>query len=696
MSQTITKNKKAKIKEQSLPPRVEYFFISQLSIYIMSILFFIFCPLVFAFAEPIIPKATKWRRTHDENKGALVIDEQTIEESTATSLTELFETEGIYVTESAKGNESRITIAGLTAQNIHVYIDGVLQNTAAYGRFDWSSVDLSQVERITIYRAGYCPLPYTGSFSGAVIDIKTRGASFPVDIVDVSSSSYNGSGFDTERISASRTGVIQISSSGSMDKQRKRMPPPTNTGEYRLQPASEPASASEVSYKASAALTHAKNDYCGMNDADSSLANAGVFAALRTGRSIITADYRLSHNDVNVPPQSGQAGEEEITSHAVTLGGTAALGGWMLDSKAHYRHELTEYEEASKGQVSFFGQDQTQSDTHRLDTIAFNAALATPQWGVFSANISTKQCADILRSTAASSHSRYSGFEKVLITITLLPALLDTTSMPQSGNQHFDGSNSPVLAFDASATLDHYADTATLNPSCAMHFGCGVFGAVAAYSRLYQAPTMYQLYWSGGTISGNRALNPESGNAWTFSFISDFAPCPISTAVSYMDTCDKIRYMDSTFKNISRARIWSIEAHASPQMRIKNNLFRLRLSYVYTSAKIAGGAQDGNQIMDVPLHTFAASGTWRMGWLLTGINAEYASKRYISNWNAQYNSEYFLLGAYASMNIPLSAEKSICPYIKAENITDRRVWSDYTQTIYRPTRSFTCGVKVKG
>lgn len=593
------------------------------------------------YSEPVIPKSVE-HSNHSEDAAAVVIDAERIERSGAKSITELLSMEGFYVTEEQAGSEARVTIAGLTAQNIHVYIDGVLQNNASYGRFDFSSLDLSRVESITIYQAGFCPLPYAGSFSGAVIAIQTRGAAMPRTQADVCALSYSGSALDTQKISVLHEGIVQ----GTGGKKQ----------------------GAEVSYKAAAALSRAKNDYRGMDNADAMLSNAQAGAAVQLQKVRITADYSLYHNDINVPPQTGQAGEEESTAHAVVLGADGNAGGCAIRGAAHYRHEKAEYEAA----------EDEEEDVHKLDTISFNASLTTPLLGAFKASLSTRQGADILRSTASGNHTRWSGFEKGVVTITPFTAL-----------------PCPAIAFDAGVTLDHYGENAAINPFCAIRFDALPLSVSLCYARLYQEPTMEQLYWKGGSISGNRCLDAERGNAWTLFAKCSFAPCPLSFSLTYMDMKDKIRYMEGTFKNVSRAHIWTLETRAAPTMRVKGNLFAMNVAYTLTSAKIAGGAQDGNQIMDVPLHTFTALLTYKARYTLTGINLEYASKRYVSNWNGEANSSYFMLGAFAALDIPLGMGKSISPYIKAQNITDRHVWSDYTRTIHRPPRAIVCGAKLE-
>ena len=53
------------------------------------------------------------------------------------------------------GLESKPSIRGFTDETVRVVIDGICVNNAQYGTFDFSSINLSAVERIEIVRGGF-------------------------------------------------------------------------------------------------------------------------------------------------------------------------------------------------------------------------------------------------------------------------------------------------------------------------------------------------------------------------------------------------------------------------------------------------------------------------------------------------------------------------------------------------------------
>jgi len=68
-----------------------------------------------------------------------------------------------------------VSIRGSTAEQVNVYVDGVLLNSALGGGVDLSSLSLAQIESIEVYR-GVVPAWLEGSGIGGAVSIRTRGA----------------------------------------------------------------------------------------------------------------------------------------------------------------------------------------------------------------------------------------------------------------------------------------------------------------------------------------------------------------------------------------------------------------------------------------------------------------------------------------------------------------------------------------
>lgn len=81
---------------------------------------------------------------------------------------------GVHVREvQGKGQYTTVTVRGSTAAQVGVFVDGVLTNLGGDAAVDISSIPVSNVERIEVYR-GYIPARFAGTFIGGVINIVTK------------------------------------------------------------------------------------------------------------------------------------------------------------------------------------------------------------------------------------------------------------------------------------------------------------------------------------------------------------------------------------------------------------------------------------------------------------------------------------------------------------------------------------------
>ena len=95
------------------------------------------------------------------------------------------------------GSFSTISIRGSSSDQVMVFLDGVLLNDASGGGVDLSSISLSDVESIEIYR-GISPINFDKASIGGVVNIKTLRAK---EGIHASATAGYGS-FDTRKASA--------------------------------------------------------------------------------------------------------------------------------------------------------------------------------------------------------------------------------------------------------------------------------------------------------------------------------------------------------------------------------------------------------------------------------------------------------------------------------------------------------------
>ncbi|MFH0919912.1 MAG: TonB-dependent receptor [Fibrobacterota bacterium] len=98
-------------------------------------------------------------------------------EGRSTTLTELLDCEaGLRVNKmGGLGEHSTVSIRGSTAEQVKVFLDGVLVNDPSGGGVDLSKIPLANVERIEVFK-GSIPARYQGNGTAGVINIVTREA----------------------------------------------------------------------------------------------------------------------------------------------------------------------------------------------------------------------------------------------------------------------------------------------------------------------------------------------------------------------------------------------------------------------------------------------------------------------------------------------------------------------------------------
>ena len=99
---------------------------------------------------------------------------------------------GVHVREvNGKGQYTTVTVRGSTAAQVGVFVDGVLTNLGGDAAVDISTIPVSNVERIEVYR-GYIPARFAGTFIGGVINIVTKKPTGAHGSAEIGPSSFGG------------------------------------------------------------------------------------------------------------------------------------------------------------------------------------------------------------------------------------------------------------------------------------------------------------------------------------------------------------------------------------------------------------------------------------------------------------------------------------------------------------------------
>ena len=99
---------------------------------------------------------------------------------------------GVHVREvQGKGQYTTVTVRGSTAAQVGVFVDGVLTNLGGDAAVDISTIPVSNVERIEVYR-GYIPARFAGTFIGGVINVVTKKPAEAHGSAEIGPSSFGG------------------------------------------------------------------------------------------------------------------------------------------------------------------------------------------------------------------------------------------------------------------------------------------------------------------------------------------------------------------------------------------------------------------------------------------------------------------------------------------------------------------------
>ena len=99
---------------------------------------------------------------------------------------------GVHVREvQGKGQYTTVTVRGSTAAQVGVFVDGVLTNLGGDAAVDISTIPVSNIERIEVYR-GYIPARFAGTFIGGVINVVTKKPTGAHGSAEIGPSSFGG------------------------------------------------------------------------------------------------------------------------------------------------------------------------------------------------------------------------------------------------------------------------------------------------------------------------------------------------------------------------------------------------------------------------------------------------------------------------------------------------------------------------
>ena len=129
---------------------------------------------------------------------------------------------GVHILYSGgTGRRTYAQIRGSSPNEVHVYVDGVLQNTGANEAVDLSMISADQIEKIEVYR-GYIPVRFGGAAIGGVISITTKSPETAQSYVKYGKRSFEGQTIGAQARTPLWGGNLLIS--GTWDKYGGKFP----------------------------------------------------------------------------------------------------------------------------------------------------------------------------------------------------------------------------------------------------------------------------------------------------------------------------------------------------------------------------------------------------------------------------------------------------------------------------------------
>jgi len=541
----------------------------------------------------------------------------------------------------AYGMQSAPSIRGFTGSTVRVVIDGVCVNSQQNGTFDFTSLNIDDIEKIEIVRGGFTEDSSGEGAVGGVIYITTKKQSLSQQFsVDAFTKTYFNASFpfDTEGVALSfngRTGensFLRTNVKGTFAE---------NTFPY-------------VAYDDSTRYRKDSNVVDGSGDiqfthffdyGNSWYVGNNTYAGYKNSAGTETATTPGVQQDCNNRLSAG------VTFPAIAK---------CIKSETNimWQSNNQQYDAAPEASKHYLNTVSLVSTASYFGSKKINLMLGT------SLNLA------YLDSTNDGSHLLAYGFVKS--TTKLFFTDVFSCSLPVALS--FSGDNVAVV------------------PKLGLRADCNKVSFILDGYRMCLFPDMNQLYWTESQYaSGNKDLLPEDGWGGEVSCSVKQVLVPFSVCVFSNYYFNKIQWqnVNGRWQPVNVASAFYLGCDVSMQTVLFSCLtLKANGEYLYNKL-LAEGITYGKRIMYTPEVTGSVSVTYENNFLTAIVDAQYVGLRYVSNLNASYLAPYLLLNLSASFH----AGKYITPYLRVDNIlnADYESIPDYPM----PGISLMVGVKAK-
>ena len=624
---------------------------------VLNFLISIFSIPLFA-QEILLPSITTYiDDTVIEQKTTLLADE--IQERHVESLTTLLQSEGIQILAyGAYGLQQTPSIRGFTDETVRVVIDGVCVNNAQYGTFDFSSININDIERLEIVRGGFTEGVCDEGSVGGVIYITTKKQQL-------------GTHFNSD--SQIKT---FFNANMPLDTFSQNLGVNWQAGENSF-------------FKTSAKGTWANNRFLFENfkhltyerlNSEVKDANANVqFLHYFGNGNYFGASDLFYIGDKNVPGVENAAfcgNQKDLSNKMIFSLNFPAIKdcvrlensfAWICDARYYKEFSAGSGGASSSANTLSMGGGSSDASQHYVNSFKLSSSAVIYAWKNFLQSAGVSFDYTDLKSTNDGNHAQFTLTAKETSKIKL--GEFFTMSVPLAVKV----CNSNFAFIPKAGVTAEFSHIDLI---------------LDAY-RMVQFPNMDDLYWNGSGFHGNPDLKPETGWGADFSVNVHHFFVPFSLCVFSNYYANKIQWNLSSGQPENLASAFYLGVDFSAQKTLFD-FITIKLSAEYLYNRLLDSSNQltyGKRIMWTPDLTASVNVAFNFSLFNWNIDASYTGKRYTSNLNLFSMDPYVLLNS----SLEFTKIKWFTPYIRAENIlnTDYEAAENYPM----PGISLTIGVK---
>lgn len=573
----------------------------------------------------------------------IVFTQEEIREKNVESLSTLLESAGIQILSYGPyGLESKPSIRGFTDETVRVIIDGICVNNEQYGTFDFTSIDISSIEKIEIVKGGFTEGVSDEGAVGGAIYITTKNHS-------------SGRSFFSDSF-------VKTFFNSSM---------PLDTFGEKIDFSSQLGDSSFL--KLAADLTFANNRYFYLDDFNQSWAE-------RKNAQVLDGSGNLKFTRYFGGGNSFSAGELFYAGDKSTPGSTGGNSGKQQD----YDNNLT----LNLKLPSFLKDCNFEGNLCWLSNTRFYKSVA-------------EDSRHFVNSIKFSAEGEYSGFDFYNQKIGLTLGYTNLNSTNDGKHTQFTGTIKETAKFNWGGTFSFSVPLAVKfcneNSAFIPKFGTKAafeyFDVTADVYRMVQFPNMDDLYWEGDGYQGNPDLKVEEG--WGGEIGLALKNLPVSGDVTFFTNYYKNKIQWASSGSGWKPQNVASAFYAGADLSLGTDLFNKKLSlkcnveYLYNRLlDKSNEVTYGKKIMWTPDWTAGFSAMVNMEKFNLNLEGNFTGSRFTSNSNIYSMDPYFLVNASGQLKV----WDSVTPYFRIDNLLN--VMYEAVEDYPMPGISLTFGVKI--